>query len=69
MSSHKFTVGQTVELLPGSRDGGIPRGRYKVQRLLPAEHREFQYRVKHTVDGHERVVLEGQLTASGGIFS
>ncbi|HUA77288.1 MAG TPA: hypothetical protein VMA86_06425 [Acetobacteraceae bacterium] len=69
MSSHKFAVGQTVALLPGSRDGGIPRGRYKIQRLLPAERREFQYRVKHTIDGHERVVLEGQLTADGGIFS
>ncbi len=68
MTSHKFAVGQTVEFLPGSRDGGIPRGRYKVQRLLPAERREFQYRVKHTVDGHERVVLEGQLMVTGGVF-
>jgi hypothetical protein len=68
MTSHKFAVGQTFEFLPSSRDGGIPRGRYKVQRLLPAERRECQYRVQHTVDGHERVVLEGQLIVIGGVF-
>jgi hypothetical protein len=69
MASHKFAVGQTVEFLRSPLDGNIPRGRYKVQRLLPHDSRDFQYRVKHTLDGHERVALEGQLTASGGLFS
>jgi hypothetical protein len=63
MSQHKYVIGQSVEFLPGPRDGNAPGGRYKVQRLMPSETRDLQYRVKHTVDGHERVVLESQLAA------
>ena len=61
MTQHKFAVGQTVELrsTPGERN--IPAGRYKVQRQLPSETRDLQYRVKHATDGHERVVLESQI--------
>ncbi len=63
MTSHKFSVGQVVAFMPGPRDANIPRGRYKVQRLLPSETRDPQYRVKHAVDQHERVMAESQLTA------
>ena len=69
MTSHKFTVGQTVEFLPSLRDHSIPSGRYKIQRLLPVERHEFQYRVKHMVDGHERIAFEAQLAISGGILN
>lgn len=65
MSSHKFAVGQMVEFLPSSRDYNIPSGRYKIERLLPVEHRAFQYRVKHMGDGHERTAFEDQLAPSG----
>ncbi len=65
---HKFQVGQVVDFLPGPRDANIPRGRYKVQRLLPSETRDPQYRVKHAVDGHERVVPESQLAAQRGVL-
>lgn len=68
MSTHKFTVGQTVEFLPGPRDGNVRRGQYKVQRLLPSESKDLQYRVKHALDGHERVVTESQLSAGSGVF-
>ncbi len=68
MTQHKFKVGQPVEYLPGPRDANVPRGRYKIERLLPSETREPQYRVKHAVDGHERVVPEGQLAARTGVF-
>ncbi len=66
MTHHKFSVGQVVDFLPGPRDGNIPRGRYKVQRLMPSETGDLQYRVKHALDGHERVVPESQLAAGGG---
>jgi len=66
MSQHKFAVGQLVEFLPGPQDSNVPRGRYKVQRLMPSETREPQYRVKHAVDGHERVVTESRLAAGRG---
>jgi hypothetical protein len=68
MSSHKFAVGQMVDFLPGPGDANVPRGKYKVQRLMPSETKDLQYRVKHAVDGHERVVLESQLVARLGIL-
>lgn len=63
MSDHKFAVGQTVRFVPGSLDGNIPRGNYRVERQLPSETRDLQYRIKHFTDGHERVVRESQLAA------
>ena len=63
MTLHKYAVGQTVDFRPGPRDPNAPTGKYKVQRLLPSETRDPQYRVKHAADGHERVVVESQLTA------
>jgi hypothetical protein len=68
MQQHKFAVGQTVDFLPGAGDTNVPRGKYKIQRLLPSETRDLQYRVKHTADGHERVVAESRLTARQGIL-
>ncbi|MEJ0045731.1 MAG: hypothetical protein WDN04_06110 [Rhodospirillales bacterium] len=67
--SHKYTVGQVVQFLTGPQDGNIPRGRYKVQRLLPSETRDMQYRVKHLVDGHERVVRESQLAVDRAVLA
>jgi hypothetical protein len=64
MTNHKYAVGQTVDFLPGMLDGNVPRGRYKIQRLLPSETKDLQYRVKHVVDGHERVVSQSRLRDS-----
>ena len=61
MSVQKFNVGQKVEFLPGSLDGNVPRGTYTVTRVLPEEQGSRNYRVKHVLDGHERVVRESQL--------
>jgi hypothetical protein len=66
MSRHKFAVGQVVSFLPGPGDVHVPPGRYKIQRLLPSETKDNQYRVKHSVDGHERVVSESKLAALSG---
>ncbi|HVC62586.1 MAG TPA: hypothetical protein VND19_19750 [Acetobacteraceae bacterium] len=68
MSNHKFAVGQVVDFLPGPADANVPRGKYTIQRLLPSETRDQQYRVKYAPDGHERVVLESQLAARQGIL-
>jgi hypothetical protein len=65
MTLHKFAVGQTVDLRPSPGERNIPSGRYKIQRQLPSETRDLQYRVKHAVDGHERVVLESQIVSIG----
>ncbi|MBV8096366.1 MAG: hypothetical protein JOY71_03660 [Acetobacteraceae bacterium] len=64
MPQHKFTVGQIVEFLARPRDPldrNVPRGNYTIERLLPSETKDLQYRVKHTVDGHQRVVAQSQL--------
>jgi hypothetical protein len=64
MAQHKFAVGQAVAFLPTSADGNVRRGQYTVQRLLPSEQGQPQYRVRHAQDGHERVVTESQLSQS-----
>lgn len=68
MPNHKFAIGQAVDFMPGPGDANVPRGKYKVLRLLPSETRDLQYRVKHAEDGHERVVRESQLTARQGML-
>ena len=61
MPYHRYKVGQTVVAPSGVRDALIPSGPYVIVRLLPLVGPEPQYRVKSTVDGHERAVLEGQI--------
>ena len=61
MAHHKFKVGQTVNLVANRLERHVPPGAYTIQRLLPIEGLELLYRVKHTADGHERVVSEAQL--------
>ncbi len=58
---HSLAVGQSVELIPGWYDAGIPRGAYTILRLLPNEGIDREYRVRHQRDGQERVVRESQL--------
>jgi hypothetical protein len=64
MSSHKYTVGQTVRFSPDRQQAATVRGQFKVVRLLPEAASVLQYRVKSQVDGHERVVREDQLARS-----
>ena len=62
MAAHRFKVGQLVTL--HSKRHGVWAELFEVSRLLPYENGDFQYRVKSTRDGHERVVLEGELTGA-----
>jgi len=61
MARHKFAVGQVIDLVFDPRNGNVPRGRYKIQRLFPSDSGPLQYRVKHMEDGHERVIAESQV--------
>lgn len=61
MVSHKYAVGDRVELMVDRYAGDVPPGVYTISRRLPIEANICQYRVKHTKDGHERVVKESQL--------
>jgi hypothetical protein len=62
MSAHKFDIGQIVRS-EASPNSGIPPGSYEIVRQLPSGDaaRDLQYRVKATLDGHERIVKESDL--------
>lgn len=64
MPAHGFTVGQSVEFVPGRFDGSAPRGTYTVLRQLPNDSSDREYRVRNIRDGHERVVRESQIRGS-----
>ena len=58
---HRFTVGQSIEFVPGRFDGSAPSGVYTVVRLLPNDATDREYRVKNARDGHERIIKESQM--------
>ena len=60
--SHRFKVGQTVVAPTISGPSAmIPRGQHLIVRLLPVSGRDPQYRIRSSVDGHDRVVKESQI--------
>jgi hypothetical protein len=62
--SHKFTVGQLVELAPRVLRVAAG-GRYEVRQLMPTldnEPGDPVYRIKSVEEKHERVALESDLT-------
>jgi hypothetical protein len=64
IDTHRYRVGQTVRFVKaasGTGIGGTPDGSFEVVRLLPEYLGTYQYRVKSTGDGHERVVGEGEI--------
>lgn len=58
---HKFKLGQTVNFTPNMANIDAKRGRYTVERLMPNDGVDYQYRIKSLEDKHERVVWESQL--------
>jgi hypothetical protein len=61
MFDHKFRVGQAVNFSPARGVDHRSKGRYTIIRLLPVEGNTPQYRIKNSVDGHERMVQENEL--------
>ena len=61
MPAYRFRVGQTVVAPWSGPQGAIPLGPYVIVRLLPLENGEPHYRVRSSVDGHERALLESQI--------
>jgi hypothetical protein len=62
--SHKFSVGQVVDLTPSLLRAAAP-GRYEVRQLMPPSDRDAgdpSYRIKSIEEKHERVVFESDLT-------
>ncbi|MGB6543319.1 MAG: hypothetical protein WBF03_20880 [Xanthobacteraceae bacterium] len=61
--THKFKVGQTVDLIP-SISRSAASGHYEIVSLRPAEGQSPQYRIKSRSETHERVVAESDLRLS-----
>jgi hypothetical protein len=61
MSGHKFKAKQLVDFV--AWDFRLtPLGQFEIVRVLPVEWGVCQYRIKSIKDGHERVVLESELS-------
>ena len=63
MVKHKYATGDRVEIMLDKKNPNMRPGLYTVVRALPLVGHGPQYRVKHPLDSHERVVDEGQLRA------
>jgi hypothetical protein len=61
VSVHKYHVGQAVQFFPERGVEHTAKGRFKIVRLLLGEHNAPRYRIKHEIDGHERMVGESEL--------
>ena len=57
---HKFIIGQAVEYY-SPRGLHAPPGIYVVTGKLPERAGEFEYRIKHTKELHERTAMESEL--------
>ena len=60
--SHRFKIGETVNMKADIHHRGTPAGVYKVTRQMPAEGQDYQYRIKDNRDGREIVVRESELS-------
>jgi hypothetical protein len=71
LMTHKFNIGQIVELEPHSFRSTV-LGPYEIRHLIPASDRDPDdpcYRIKSAGEKHERVVPESELTLSKGVFA
>lgn len=65
-ASHKFKIGQTVDLIP-STFRSAARGSYQIVGLRPVEDGKTEYRVKSRSEAHERVVAESDLILTANV--
>lgn len=67
MDGQKYHVGQVVHFCGWEVKRGAPSGDHRVERLLPREGSEHQYRVKALDGGRERVVRESQIAGRAAV--
>ena len=63
MAAHRYAIGDRVELRSRYAIDKAAKGTFTIERLLPNEASDREYRVKNATDGHERVVQESSLIA------
>ena len=68
--THKFMVGQTVDLMKNSLRRAAT-GQFEIRHLLPAsdaDPNDPRYRIKSAAESYERVVLESELKRTQSLF-
>lgn len=65
--THKYTIGQTLDLLPNRGSSSRRAGACKIVALLPYEGHAIQYRVQSTVENYQRIVSETDLRLPGQV--
>lgn len=71
MSSHRFNLGQLVNLAPSVLRSMAP-GPYEIRHLLPANDKypdDPCYRIKSVAEKYERMAPESELTLSASVFA
>jgi hypothetical protein len=63
---HKFKIGQLVEYHAPPNGVFVPRGSCLIKAQLPERNGEFQYRIRHPSEMHERIANESQLSIMQG---
>lgn len=58
---HKYSVGQTLDLLPSHGSSSRRAGQCRIVSLLPFEGHMVQYKVQSTLESHQRIVSENDL--------
>ena len=69
--AHKFKIGQLVDFEP-SLLRSLTMGPYEIRHLIPSSDRNPNdpiYRIKSTVEKHERVAPESELRLSVSVFA
>lgn len=61
MGAPQYHVGQIIHFTASEVKRGAPGGTHRVERLLPPDGGEHQYRVKAVDTGRERIVRESQI--------
>ena len=64
MATHKFRVGQKVQMIATFFDRHAPVGDYEIVLQLPESEGEFNYKIKSPHEPHQRMVKESQLRRS-----
>jgi hypothetical protein len=61
MMTHKFAIGQILNLLPSRTQSARQSSQCEILHLLPFEGHSVQYRVQSLIEKHQRIVSEGDL--------
>jgi hypothetical protein len=66
--THKYDIGQVLDLLPSRGSSSRRAGGCKIVALLPFEGQAVQYRVQSESESYQRIVSESDLRVPGTLL-